>query len=88
MLPKSAVSLRDGLLTIVLIGDPIKSPRGRGQTPAKSVTAKIPQEVRRTLPVLADATTGEILWLPGYRVVQSVAVESPDAPSWRMTLRR
>ena len=52
------------------------------------VTAKIPQEVRRTLPVLADSITGEILWVPGYRVAQSVAVESSDAPSWRMTLRR
>ena len=51
------------------------------------VTAKTPQELRRTLPVLADAVTGEILWVPGYRVAQSVAVESPTAPSWRMTLR-
>ena len=51
------------------------------------VTAKTPQEVRSTLPVLADAVTGEILWVPGYRVAQSVAVESPSAPSWRMTLR-
>ena len=50
------------------------------------VTAKVSQNIRRTLPVLADALTGEILWVPGYRVAQSVAVESPDAPSWRMTL--
>ena len=50
------------------------------------VTAKVPQDIRRTLPVLADALAGEILWVPGYRVAQSVAVESPAAPSWRMTL--
>ena len=50
------------------------------------VTAKTPLEIRRRLPLLADAQTGEILWVPGYRVAQCVAVESPDAPSWRMTL--
>ena len=50
------------------------------------VTAKTPPEIRRALPLLADAQTGEILWVPGYRVAQGVAVESSDAPSWRMTL--
>ena len=50
------------------------------------VTAKTPPEIRRMLPLLADAQTGEILWVPGYRVAQGVAVESSDAPSWRMTL--
>ena len=50
------------------------------------VTAKTPPEIRRALPLLADAQTGEILWVPGYRVAQCVAVESLDAPSWRMTL--
>ncbi len=52
------------------------------------VTAKIPQDIRRSLPVLADSRTGEILWLPGYRVAQSAAVESSEAPSWRFTLDR
>lgn len=70
-------------------GDRI-SPTGMGGKSRKLqdvfVTAKVPQGIRRTLPVLADALTGEILWVPGYRVAQSVAVESPDAPSWRMTL--
>ena len=50
------------------------------------VTAKVPQEIRSTLPVLVDADTGEVLWLPGYRVAQSAAVEPTDAPSWRFTL--
>ena len=50
------------------------------------VTAKVPPAVRTTLPLLADATTGEILWVPGYRVAASVAVASPDSPSWRFTL--
>ena len=50
------------------------------------VTAKTPPEIRRALPLMADAQTGEILWVPGYRVAQGVAVESSDAPSWRMTL--
>ena len=50
------------------------------------VTAKTPPEVRRRLPVLTDAATGEVLWVPGYRVAQAVAVESPTALSWRLTL--
>jgi len=50
------------------------------------VTAKTPPAVRRSLPVLADAETGEILWVPGYRVAESVKVPSADAPSWRFEL--
>lgn len=50
------------------------------------VTAKVPPAVRAVLPVLADAATDEILWVPGYRVAASVAVESSRAPSWRLTL--
>jgi len=52
------------------------------------VTAKVPPAVRRQLPVLTDAGTGEVLWVPGYRVAESAAVESPTAPAWRLTLRR
>ena len=52
------------------------------------VTAKTPPEIRGALPLLADAQSGEILWVPGYRVAQCVAVESPDAPCWRLTLGR
>ena len=51
------------------------------------VTAKVPPSVRATLPILCDAATGEVLWVPGYRIAQSVAVESATAPSWRFTLR-
>ena len=50
------------------------------------VTAKVPPAVRASLPILADPSTGEILWVPGYRVAASVAVSSPDSPSWRLTL--
>ena len=50
------------------------------------VTAKVPPPVRASLPILANSSTGEILWVPGYRVAASVAVPSPSAPSWRLTL--
>ena len=50
------------------------------------VTAKVPPAVRATLPILADAITDEILWVPGYRVAASAAVASSDSPSWRFTL--
>ena len=50
------------------------------------VTAKVPPSVRADLPLICDAATGEVLWVPGYRIAQSVAVESTAAPSWRFTL--
>ena len=50
------------------------------------VTAKTPQEVRRSIPVIADGETGEVLWIPGYRVSESVKVPSPGAPSVRFVL--
>ena len=50
------------------------------------VTAKVPPAVRASLPILADAVTGEVLWIPGYRVAASAAVTSPNSPSWRFTL--
>ena len=50
------------------------------------VTAKVPAAIRATLPVLVDAKSNEVLWVPGYRVAESAAVESPSAPSWRFTL--
>lgn len=45
------------------------------------VTAKVPQELRHGLPIVADADTGEVLWLPGYRVSESVRVSGTEAPS-------
>ena len=51
------------------------------------VTAKVPPTIRATLPLVCDAATGEVLWVPGYRIAQAAAVESPTAPSWRFTLR-
>ena len=50
------------------------------------VTAKVPPVLRADLPLICDAATGEVLWVPGYRIAQSVAVESSTAPSWRFTL--
>ena len=50
------------------------------------VTAKVPPSMRADLPLICDAATGEVLWVPGYRIAQSVAVESATAPSWRFTL--
>ena len=50
------------------------------------VTAKVPPEIRATLPVLADAATGDILWVPGYRIAEAVAVEAATAPSWTFRL--
>ena len=51
------------------------------------VTAKVPPALRAVLPILVDAETNETLWVPGYRVAESVAVESSTAPSWRLTLK-
>ena len=50
------------------------------------VTAKVPPAVRASLPFLADFSTGEVLWVPGYRVAASAAVASSTSPSWRFTL--
>lgn len=50
------------------------------------VTAKTPPEIRHTLPVVADADTGEVLWIPGYRVSESVKVQSASAPSVRLVI--
>ena len=50
------------------------------------VTAKTPPAVRRSVPVVADDETGEVLWIPGYRVSESVKVPSQDAPSVHFVL--
>ena len=50
------------------------------------VTAKTAPEIRRSLPILADAGTGEVLWIPGYRVAEQVKVPSQSAPSVKFTL--
>ena len=50
------------------------------------VTAKTPVSVRHSLPIVADAETGEVLWIPGYRVSESVKVPSASAPSVRFSL--
>lgn len=52
------------------------------------VTAKVPPETRASLPLLADAQTGEILWVPGYRIAESIAASSQTTPTWRFTLTR
>ena len=50
------------------------------------VTAKVAPSVRHTLPLIADAVTGEVLWIPGYRISESVKVPSADAPSVRFQI--
>ena len=50
------------------------------------VTAKVAPSVRHTLPLVADAATGEVLWIPGYRISESVKVPSADAPSVRFQI--
>lgn len=50
------------------------------------VTAKTPPSIRRTLPIVADADTGEVLWIPGYRISESVKVPSSSAPSVQFCL--
>lgn len=88
-LSRSALAGRTLALRTRLPGDRI-APTGMGGRSRKLqdvfVTAKVPPNVRDTLPVLADADTGEILWVPGYRVAESAAVATPESPSWRLTL--
>lgn len=45
------------------------------------VTAKVPQGLRHSLPIVVDSATGEVLWVPGYRVSESVKVPEASAPS-------
>ena len=52
------------------------------------IDEKVPPEIRDSLPVLADAVTGEVLWVPGYRVAKSVAVPDENARSYKLTLTR
>lgn len=50
------------------------------------VTAKTPPVLRHSLPLVVDTGTGEVLWLPGYRVSDSVKVSTASAPSVRLRL--
>ena len=50
------------------------------------VTAKTPPTLRHSLPLVVDTETGEVLWLPGYRVSDSVKVSAASAPSVRLRL--
>ena len=52
------------------------------------IDEKVPPELRDALPILADAKTGEVLWVPGYRVAKSVAVQDDNARSYKLTLTR
>jgi tRNA(Ile)-lysidine synthetase-like protein len=51
------------------------------------VTCKIPSAIRHTLPIIVDTDSGEVLWIPGYRVSESVKVSSKDADSVRLSLK-
>lgn len=50
--------------------------------------AKVPHAMRDTLPLVADRNSGEVLWVPGYRVAAAAAVPSGAAPSWKFVLRK
>lgn len=50
------------------------------------VTAKVSPALRRELPLVADVVTGEVLWVPGYRVSESVKVPSRSASSVMLRL--
>ena len=52
------------------------------------IDEKVPPEIRDRLPVLADADTGEVIWVPGYRVAASAAVPDDNARSYKLTLAR
>lgn len=50
------------------------------------VTAKTPPTIRHSLPLVVDPATGEVLWIPGYRVSESVKVPAQSASSIRLRL--
>ena len=50
------------------------------------VTAKTPPHIRHSIPAVADAETGEVLWIPGYRVSETVKVPTQTTPSLKFTL--
>ncbi len=61
-----------------------------GMTGKKNVSdlltdAKVPSFVRKNLSVLAEATPGgEVLWIPGLRTAQSVAVNTESSSFWKI----
>ena len=50
------------------------------------MTAKTPPQIRRSLPLVVDADSGEVLWIPGYRIAEAVKVESGKSPSVKLVL--
>ena len=50
------------------------------------VDAKLPRDRRRWIPLLE--CRGRIVWIPGYRIAQPVAVEGSDAPSLHIRMER
>ena len=88
-LSRTALAGRTLVLRSWLPGDRI-APTGMGGQTRKLqdvfVTAKVPSNIRATLPLLVDTLTNEVLWVPGYRIAEAAAVESTTAPSWRFTL--
>ena len=89
-LSRAALAGRTLALRIWKPGDRI-APTGMGGKSRKLqdvfVTAKVPTAIRATLPILVDANSGEVLWVPGYRIAEAAAVESATAPCWRLTLQ-
>lgn len=89
-LSRAALAGRTLVLRTWKPGDRI-APTGMGGKSRKLqdvfVTAKVPSAIRASLPVLVDTESGEVLWVPGYRIAEAVAVESATAPCWRLTLQ-
>lgn len=64
------------------------SPAGEGMTKKLSdvfTSCRVPRTDRARIRLLADADSGEILWLPGYAVAEAVAGTDGE-PLWKLTL--
>jgi tRNA(Ile)-lysidine synthase len=58
---------------------------GRKKVSDLLTDAKVPSFVRKNLSVLAEATPGgEVLWIPGLRIAQSVAVNTESSTFWKI----
>lgn len=63
------------------------SPAGEGMTKKLSdifTSCRVPREARARIRLLADADSGEVLWLPGYAVSETVAGTDGE-PLWKLT---
>ncbi len=47
---------------------------------------RLPAGLRQHLPLIAGG--GQLIWVPGHRIAETWKVANPQAPSWRITIRR